>query len=164
MDTEILFEEIQGSDRKSIRNFFKVTAGIFAVALILNLIMQKGSFGNITTAFFVGLLICIIASIFSDIRLITQIRTDGIYVRFTPFEISFNKYTWNNIKELYIREYNPLTDSGGRGIRIGPMGKAYTISGNVGIQIVFKDGSKLLIGTQCPNEMADILHKLGKLR
>lgn len=29
MSTEILFEEVQGSDRKNIRDFFKVTAGIF---------------------------------------------------------------------------------------------------------------------------------------
>ncbi|HKZ65505.1 MAG TPA: hypothetical protein VJ111_04085 [Chitinophagaceae bacterium] len=162
MSTDILFEEIQGTDRKNIRNFFKVTAGIFIIALILNLIIKKGNFSNIATALFVGIIICIIAGIFSDIRLITQIRTDGIYVRFIPFEFSFSVYSWDNIQEIYIRKFDPLTT--GIGIRMTPVGRAYVFSGDTGIQIVCKNGSKLLIGTQCPDEIADILHKLGKFR
>lgn len=162
MSTEIIFEEIQAADRKNMRGFFKATAGIFVVALILNLIMQKGNFSNITIALFVGFLICAIASIFSDIRLVTQIRTNGIYVRFFPFEFSFNIYSWDSIQEIYIRKFDPLTI--GKGIRWTPMGRVYIFSGDTGIQIVFKNGAKLLIGTQCPDEMADILHTLGKLK
>ena len=162
MSAEILFEEVQGSDRKKFRDFFKVTAGIFIIALILNLIIQKGNFSNITTSLLVGFLIGIIVSIFSDIRLTTQIRADGIYVRFIPFEFSFSIYSWASIQEIYITKFDPLTS--GTGIRWTPMGRAYIFSGDIGIQIVFKNGSKLLVGTQCPDEMADILHKLGKLR
>jgi hypothetical protein len=154
--------KISVSDRKNIRNFFKGIAGIFAVALILYLIIQKGNFSNITTSLLVGFLIGIIVSIFSDIRLITQIRTDGIYVRFIPFEFSFSIYSWASIQEIYIRKFDPLTS--GMGIRWTPMGRAYIFSGDTGIQIVLKNGSKLLISTQCPDEMADLLHKLGKLR
>jgi len=162
MSAEILFEEVQGSDRKKFRDFFKVTAGIFIIALILNLIIQKGKFSSITTALFVGIVICIIAGIFSDIRMVTQIRTDGIYVRFIPFEFSFSIHSWDSIQEIYIRKFDPLTT--GTGIRWSPGGRAYIFSGDTGIQIVFKNGTKLLIGTQCPDEITEILHKLGKLR
>ena len=162
MSTEILFKEVQGSNRKKFRDFFKVIAGIFIIALILNLILQKGNFSSIATALFVGIVICIIAGIFSDIRLVTQIRTDGIYVRFIPFEFSFSIYSWDSIQEIYIKKFDPLT--AGIGIRWSPGGKAYIFSGDTGIQIVFKNGSKLLIGTKCPDKMADIFHKLGKLR
>lgn len=162
MSTEIIFEEVQGADRKNIRSFLKVTTGILIVALVLNLLIQQGNFNNITTVLFIGIVICVLAAILSDIRLITQIRTDGIYVRFIPFEFSYSIFRWDSIQEIYIRKFDMLTT--GMGIRMTPMGKAYIFSGDTGIQIVFKNGSKILIGTQYPDEITEILHKLGKLR
>jgi hypothetical protein len=43
-------------------------------------------------------------------------------------------------------------------------GKAYNVSGNQGIQLVFKDGNSLLIGTQKPNEASAALQKAGFLK
>ncbi|WP_276502220.1 DUF6141 family protein [Terrimonas pollutisoli] len=160
MSTEILFEEIQGSDRKKTRSFFKVMAGIFILALLFNFFIQKGSFGDIAASLLVGLLICIVVIIFSDLRLITQIRTDGIYVRFTPFEQSFKKYSWDSIQEVFVSKFNPATI--GIGIRFGPRGKAYIFSGDTGLQIIFTNGERLLIGTRHPDEMKSVLSKLGR--
>lgn len=162
MTSEILFEEVQAADRKKTIDFFKVTAGIFAVALLINLIVQQGDFSYLTTILFVGFFICVIAGVLSHIQLVTQIRTDGIYVRYPPFLIPFNKYSWENIKEIYIINFDPMIV--GRGIRMSPWGKAYIFSGDVGIQIVLKNGAKFLIGTQCPDEMAETLNKFGKFR
>ena len=39
--SDIFFEEIQGSDEKSVHIFFKVLTGLFLAALVFNLIIQK---------------------------------------------------------------------------------------------------------------------------
>jgi hypothetical protein len=56
-----------------------------------------------------------------------------------------------------------LKEYGGWGIRMGRNNKAYNVSGNIGIQIIFNDESKLLIGTNEPEEIANVLLRLGKL-
>lgn len=162
MSNEVLFEEVQGADRKKIRSFFKIAAGIFIIALILTLVFKRGNFSGIATTLLVGIVICMIAGIFSDIRLVTQIRTDGIYVRYIPFEFSFTRYSWGSIQEIYIRKFDPLTT--GVGIRWTPAGRAYIFSGDMGVQIIFTNGKKLLISTQHPNEIAEVLDKFGKHR
>lgn len=40
-------------------------------------------------------------------------------------------------------------------------GKAFNMSGNVGIQLIFKNGDQLLIGTKKPQEAALFLKELG---
>lgn len=160
MTTEILFEEIQGSDRKKTRSFFKVMAGIFVLTLLLNFFIHNGSFDGFSTLFLVGLLICVVAIIFSDLRLITQIRTDGIYVRFAPFERSFKNYSWHTIHEVFVSKFNLVTTGGG--IRFGPLGRADIFSGDTGLQIIFKNGERLLIGTRHLDEMKSALSKLGR--
>lgn len=50
----------------------------------------------------------------------------------------------------------------GMGIRFGPMGRAYIFSGDTGLQIIFTNGEKLLIGTRHPDEMKSILSKLSR--
>jgi hypothetical protein len=95
--------------------------------------------------------------------LITQIRTDGIKVRFPPFRPAFTTYSWNSIRKVYLRRYDPIAEYGGWGIRYGPHGKAINLSGATGIQLVFKDGTRLLIGTNNPDKIAEALIYLGKL-
>ena len=51
-----------------------------------------------------------------------------------------------------IRKYRPIIEYGGWGIRFNKSGKAYTVSGNIGIQIQMSTGKGILIGTQQPNE------------
>lgn len=100
--------------------------------------------------------------LFFIIKLETKINTLGIRVRLYPFHLQFKYYPWKNIQQAYIREYSPLMDYGGWGLRLGLFGrgKAYTVSGDLGLQIVFKDGKKLLIGTQKSNEINQFLAKL----
>src|SRR5687767_831519 len=77
----------------------------------------------------------------------TIIKPDGIYVRFYPFHTTYKYYSWEKISKIYIRQYSPIKEYGGWGVRLGLFGKgkAYNVSGNKGLQIVFSDNSKLLI-------------------
>ena len=110
-----------------------------------------------------GLLFSFILSIFLSNCLITQITAHGIYVRFPPFMPSEQQFLWNNIREVYVIKYKPITQYGGWGIRIGAYGRAFNISSTTGLQIIFNDNSKLLIGTRQPEKLIAVLRKLGKM-
>lgn len=96
-------------------------------------------------------------------QLLTTVREDGIYVKFTPFISEERRYAWEDIKECYIREYQSVKEYGGWGVRSGgKSGSALNISGNKGIQLVFKNGERMLIGTNEPAEAAKALQQLGQ--
>lgn len=99
-------------------------------------------------------------------RLETQITTTGIKVRYFPFHLRYKLYPKKIIGLAYVRTYEPIAEYGGWGLRLGLFGrgKAYNIVGNKGIQLVFTDGSKLLIGTQKPDEADAVLQKAGYLK
>jgi len=92
--------------------------------------------------------------------LLTVIREDGIQIKFftfTDFIIPFNK-----IKDYKIRVYRPIIDYGGWGISFSKFGKAYTISGKIGLHIELSNGKKILIGTQNPDALLQTLDKKMK--
>lgn len=88
--------------------------------------------------------------LFWQMRLSTRITSDGIYVRFVPFHLKEQFYAWDLIESAQVRTYSPLREYGGWGIKYGfnGQGKVYNVSGNQGLQLIFKSGEKLLIGTQ----------------
>ncbi len=47
------------------------------------------------------------------------------------------------------------------GIRYGPKGTAYNVSGKIGLQLELKNGKKILIGTRKPEEIENLLHHLN---
>ena len=89
---------------------------------------------------------------FYFMRLITEVRRDGVYIRFFPFQPSFHKITFVEMTSYKSREYSPMKDFGGWGIRFSTHGKAYNVSGNRGVQIELNNGTYLLIGSRKPEE------------
>lgn len=115
---------------------------------------------------FVMLFLFAITFMLLSFRLDTEIKKDGIYVRFSPFHRSPKFFPWESLAKVYVREYSPILEYGGWGIRYGLFGKgnAYNMSGNTGLQLVFNNGKKLLIGTQKQNELEVTLSKLGQIK
>lgn len=105
----------------------------------------------------------VIFFLFFIIKLETKIDHLGIRVRLFPFHLQFKYFPWKNIDKAFIRQYSPLMDYGGWGLRLGMFGrgKAYTVSGDLGLQLVFKDGKKLLIGTEKSLEIKRFLEELN---
>jgi hypothetical protein len=103
-------------------------------------------------SFVVGMLLPIL---FWQMRLMTRITEEGIYVRFVPFHFKEQFYPWESIESAQVRTYSPLMEYGGWGIKYGfnGQGKVFNVAGNQGLQLVFKSGEKLLIGTQKPTEI-----------
>ena len=91
-------------------------------------------------------------------KLITIINEDGINIIFAPFTnfiIPFNK-----IKKYQIRQYRPIIEYGGWGIRYSKSGKVYNVSGKIGLQIELTNGKRLLIGTQNPDALLQTLNEI----
>lgn len=85
-------------------------------------------------------------------RLETQVRSDGLYVRFFPFHLHFKRFGAEDLSECFARKYRPIVEYGGWGIRYGwKGGRAYNVSGSEGVQLVFNNGKRLLIGSKEAN-------------
>jgi hypothetical protein len=91
------------------------------------------------------------------IKLETEIKEDGMYVRFFPLHKQFRFFAWEEIEQAYVRTYKPLLEYGGWGLRGFSNNRALNISGKEGLQLMMKDGRKLLIGTQKPQEISEVL-------
>ena len=85
-------------------------------------------------------------------KLIVYVDKDFINIRFYPFMLKSKKLPIKNLQRYYVRKYRPFMEYGGWGIRWNSNGRAYSIKGNMAIQLEFKSGSKILIGTQKPDD------------
>jgi hypothetical protein len=83
-------------------------------------------------------------------KLVVEIRADGIHFRYPPMINKFRKIGRKDILRVEVREYMPIKEYGGWGIKTGSKkyGKAYNVKGKEGLQLYLKDGSRLLFGTQ----------------
>jgi hypothetical protein len=98
-----------------------------------------------------------------NLRLETIIRKEGIYVRFFPIHFKAKFISWENVRSAHVRQYSPMKEYGGWGIKYSRHGngKAFSVSGKSGLQLEFRDGDKLLIGTEKGVELMTVLQKMG---
>jgi hypothetical protein len=146
---------------------------VFLFAIVQQLILGK-PFGPkpapdhvlIIVELFFLLLLCFLMTI----KLKTRINDTGIYFRFYPFQFTETLIEWQELKEVYLRTYNSFYEYGGWGIRTGTKetGRAIntSASSNTGLQLLFNNGHRLLIGTRKPGELQlviDALTAKGKI-
>lgn len=96
-------------------------------------------------------------ALFAFARLSTVIDKSGIHFRFFPFHMRYKQFAWDQVSKYELIGYHPIKDYGGWGIRFGKMGKAYTVSGNKGLQVHLKSGRRFLLGTQKVEELKTFL-------
>jgi hypothetical protein len=161
MDSAIVYKEMQGFKQSWLRYILPVS---FVIAIIIFLLQVFTKQEYLSDALFATIIIACIAFFLFSIRMETLIKTDGIYVRYSPFHRQHQFFPWETIQAISIRKYNPLLEYGGWGIRFGifGLGKAYNVSGTIGIQLVFQNGDRLLIGTTAPDEVAAALNRLNQ--
>ncbi|MEY3630989.1 MAG: hypothetical protein RL408_543 [Bacteroidota bacterium] len=113
-------------------------------------------------SFVVGMLLPVL---FWQMKLVTRITEEGIYVRFFPFHLKEKFYAWESLSACYVRTYSPLMEYGGWGIKYSFSGNGlvYNTAGNIGLQLNFKKGEPVLIGTQKGEEIKQVLAALGHL-
>ncbi|MFA6989027.1 MAG: DUF6141 family protein [Candidatus Gastranaerophilaceae bacterium] len=90
----------------------------------------------------------------------TEVRQNGIYIKYFPFYLNFVKISPEDIQSFESVIYNPLKDYGGWGLRYGVKGNAISAYGNKGINIKITYARDMLIGTQKPDELFNAIEKL----
>jgi hypothetical protein len=169
MDKEILFSERQRFKQWWLWLILLGVNGLFLFGVYSQVIEGQQFGGNpmsnegllIATGLTIALTI-----LFVNFRLDTTIKMDGVYVRFFPFHLKFKHFAWDKLTKSFVRQYSPLTEYGGWGLRFGLFGKgtAFNVSGDKGLQLEFADNKKLLIGTNKPDELTETLTKIGQLK
>ena len=89
-----------------------------------------------------------------SLRLETEVRDDGLYLKFAPFHRSFRHVPWSEMDSFEAVTYRPIRDYGGWGIRWGPGKLAYNVSGSQGVRIDRSDDRELLVGSQRHYDLA----------
>ena len=121
-----------------------------------------------TKAFLITIVILLfsIAIIFL-FKLKTRIDEKGIHYQFFPLHFSVKTIYWHQISKAYVRSYKPISEFGGWGLRGGfffnkGKEKAINVSGDIGIQLILKNGEKLLIGTNNKENAKRVLETYSK--
>jgi hypothetical protein len=65
-----------------------------------------------------------------------------------------------HIARAYARRYHPLKEYGGWGIRNGREGRAFTLGGRDGVQLVLRSGTRVLIGSRQAEELASAIRRI----
>lgn len=139
-----------------------VLVGIFGFGLIQQLVLGK-PWGDRpvsdTTLLLVGSAVLLFSGtmiyLFYSLRLITTVRDGGLHIRFYPLRNKF--IPCRRIASCEARQYRPLAEYGGWGIKYGRSGWAYNILGDWGVQLVLDDGKKILVGSQRAEELVRAL-------
>ncbi len=95
-------------------------------------------------------------------KLIVTVSNKAVDVFFRP--VMKRTYPITHIVKVEERTYSPLSEFGGWGIRGGLHGiRAFSASGNQGVDLTLADGRKILLGTLQPDELAQAInHALGQ--
>ncbi len=138
----------------------------FAGAVALVLFVTKGwpSAGGKGVPVLLTVLIAIAvavltAALFAVSKLTVEVGDGALQIRFFPF--LKKAIPFSDIAAVESRTYRPLLDYGGWGVRYSLRnGWAYNVRGNRGVQLRLKDGKRILIGSQRPEDLAGALRVL----
>jgi hypothetical protein len=161
--SEVHFREVQRFTQPwlwAVLLFSMVTPLVFMLYGLYQQLVLRIPWGNkpvsdaqlILTTLGVSAIVLASVALLRAMRLEVEVQEDGLLIRFVPFVR--RKVLWSDLKSFAAREYNPLRDYGGWGIRYGGKGKALNVSGNRGVQLELKNGERLLIGSQRADELA----------
>lgn len=164
-----MFHETQRFDQWWLRLLCAGINGLFAFAVLRHLgqeePMDAPSMPN-------GVLIAawlsvgVFTLLFVRTQLITRVDATGVHVRFAPWQRTGRHIPWTQVQACRVRRYRPLIDFGGWGLRRTSGGRieAYTVRGDLALELDLGDHKRLLIGTARPEQLAELLRLWGRLR
>ncbi|MBV4355614.1 hypothetical protein [Pinibacter aurantiacus] len=86
----------------------------------------------------------------------TTVTQKDVTFRWRPFQKKVKQFNWSDIAKAEIVHYGFV----GYGLRVTSHGLVYTAGGNAGLKLVLKSGRKIIIGTQRPEELEEVLAQL----
>ncbi len=138
-----------------------ISSIFFWVMFILQIFFKKQIGKNPAPDLVIFLLFITFGLIFPllmlNMKLTTEIKYKGIFLKFFPFHLKGKFFPFEEIEKVELLKYNPIKDYGGWGIRYGKSGWAYNVRGKIGLMVYFKNGKKILIGTQKGEEIINVI-------
>jgi hypothetical protein len=149
---EPLFREVQGFPQ------WLLVIPVGVLVFILSVVFLEEP--NVLDVLVPTIILSVVSVLFALARLETEVREDGLYIRFFPFHWTFQRFAFPEFASARVRQYSALGEYGGWGVRYNFFGngRAYNVSGSEGVQLVFKDGQKLLIGSQRAEELSSAIN------
>ncbi|MDO7846858.1 hypothetical protein Q5H92_10860 [Hymenobacter sp. M29] len=108
-----------------------------------------------------GVAVALGIALLLTLRLETRLDDAGAHYRLFPLQWSWRLRPWTEVTQAYVRAYDPLGEYGGWGLKGRSSNRALNISGDQGLQLVLRDGNRLLLGTQRPAEITQALGQLA---
>lgn len=96
---------------------------------------------------------------FFTIHLKTKVTEGQLLIKYSPFITKV--YTHDDITEAIPTTFKPIREHGGWGIKYSIDGVwVYTAYGNTGVELLFRDGKKIIIGSQRADELAKAINNI----
>ncbi|MGE5363218.1 MAG: hypothetical protein ACM3SM_03740 [Bacteroidota bacterium] len=104
-------------------------------------------------------IILIILYLLLRVKLTVTVSDKNLHIRYFP--LVNRSIELDEILSCKAVRYKPLREYGGWGIRFSIRGRgmAYTVSGNMGVDIVLKNGKRILIGSARSEELCRAIQK-----
>lgn len=94
-----------------------------------------------------------LAALFARAKLTVAVFPETLAIRFRGLFVD-RTISLADIAHAEAVTYRPVAAYGGWGLRRGPEGKAYNVSGNRGVRLTFADGRTLLLGSRRADALA----------
>lgn len=167
----VLFREVQKMDQLWVRLVVGISVVFSWYGAYQQLILGK-PFGNNPAPDWMMFVLLLVFGIvfplfFHSFKMVTEVRKEGLYIRFYPFHFSFRYFPIKNIQDYEVLTYSPIRDYGGWGIRYGLKGTAYNAKGNRGVHFEFVDEGKvkkLMVGSQIPEKLSEAIDRAIKMQ
>ncbi len=157
------FNETQKFRQPWIIAIVLLAIGLWAVPIIISLATEEDMARDAMIGIIVSFLVMAgMIFLFFRMALVIRIRKEGIHYRFFPFHFREKLIRKEEIEKFEVRKYKPIAEYGGWGIRPGIRGhgRAFNVSGNMGLQLYLNNGKKLLIGTQKPLDIGKAMEAM----
>ena len=142
----VLFEERQ---RFIGHGLIQAVLTVMAAATLAFWLWTRGSTGA-PPLILSGPLLVLVMVVWMELHVV--VRPEVVDVHMRPFRHRIIGV--GDIAEAAARTYRPIHEYNGWGIRYGLGGMAYNVRGDRGVQLVLKDGRRVLIGSQRAEALA----------
>jgi hypothetical protein len=156
-----LFEEEIKIRRTWVGVLLLISMLMSSVIIGVSLLADLRSSDYKTTIFIVVLVEGLLFMQFLIAELRVRIDAVGIGYQWFPLMLKPKRINWDLIEYAWVRKSNPLKEFGGWGIKGTKKNRAYNVSGNMGLQLIFSDKNKIFIETQNPEQLTQVLIQLA---
>jgi hypothetical protein len=148
---------------------YAIPVVIFSIAFYYQFVLKQpwgdkpmSDLGLLVTALLIFVVLIISSFLLFNSKLVVEVTNENLHFTFWPYFRKSISYSKSDIEKYEIREYKPIKEYGGWGMKQGKkgVGKAYNVGGNIGLQLYLQDGKKVLIGTQRGDAFLRAINKL----